>query len=292
MSSHPAGDLDGSGSGVHSYQSAESGGGQGPIEGYPCSCAASPSCGGIGHQGNGIGSAALLDQQAVLFQLEQVRKGQITLDQLVQNLGAVPSSSPGVCKHPCMPIGSGMFNTGLQGSGAMHEGLQVAGAKQTGVEGTASLNPGMQGMDTERVGEQSISAMPASTLVPGAGHAGGQATGALHMGLQSPGVNLTGLRGTGGERTGRPGSEMVVPELQGIDVQNFRELEMSTYSMPQSGAQVGLPQGAAQVGLLQGAAQEGMPQGAAQVGMPQGAIQVGLPQGARCRFNFLTEACC
>ena len=169
LSSHALGDQDGSGSGVHSCQSAESGGGKTSIEAYPQSCvthALSPRV-TVGPDLSG-GESSKVDTQSLLYHLGQIKRGQLTLDQLASAIGAQHASG--------MPGQGAQHGSGMSGQGAQHAlGMPGQGAQHAlGMPGQGAQHAlGMPGQ-----GAQHASGMPGQ----GAQHASGMpGQGAQHV---------------------------------------------------------------------------------------------------------------
>ena len=150
LSSHALGGQDGSGSGVHSYQSAESGGGKTSIEAYPQSCVThslSPRV-TVGLDLSGRESSKL-DTQSLLYHLDQIKRGQLTLDQLASAIGAQHASG--------MPGQGAQHASGMLGHGAQHAlGVPGQAAQHTlGMPGQAAQHAlGMPGQGAQHTSRQ------------------------------------------------------------------------------------------------------------------------------------------
>ena len=188
LSSQALGDQDGSGSGVHSYQSAESGGVKAVLEAYPKSFVTnSPSVGGVGNSELRPHEPYTLDKQSILYHLDKVRRGQMTLDQLTVLIGAPCTGTQGSTAPP-----SGLPGTGEVGPGAQHLGMQ-----REAKVGPTAAHSGLEGLHAERANLQGLGAMPKGMLGTGAAHAGMQGTGAQHVNMPGAGAVCAGVQGLG-----------------------------------------------------------------------------------------------
>ena len=192
-SSHLVGDPDGSGSGVHSYQSADSGGGSPPQISMVASRAA---VGASGFQ--------VLDKQSILYHLHQVKKGRLTLDQLALALGSdspTASGEPGILHHNGLS-NSGVPPSGLPGSSASHPGMPGTGAGHIWGEVAGVTSVGVLGVGATQAGMPHAVTRHTSGPFADAEHTGSQGAGGLHVDLQVSGADLAGLQGIGGGCSG------------------------------------------------------------------------------------------
>ena len=243
LSSQALGDQDGSGSGVHSYQSAESGEVKGHREGYPQLCpATSPSFSGQGEPKNAGSGLFGVDKQSILYHLNRVKMGKLTIDQLASALGAESLGPPG---H------SPLAQPSTSGLSAEHMGLRGLGACRPSMSGVSAMPTEVQGPGTVYLGIQGS----------GAEHGGRQGLGAEHVGLQGLGAVQTNGLGLGAGRD----AQGALPSGLG-----------AFFASPQGALQAAGVPGAAHLG--QGAFQAADVPGAAHLG--HGAFQAADVPGA------------
>ena len=278
-SSQALGDQDGGGSGVHSYQSAESGEVKGHREGYPQLCpATSPSFNGQGEPKNAGSGLFGVDKQSILYHLNQVKMGKLTIDQLASALGAESMLPPG---HSLLaqPSTSGLSaeRMGLQGLGACCPSMSGVGAMPTeaqdpctvypGIQGSGAEHQGRQGLGAEHVGLQGLGAIQTNGLGLGAGC---DAQGALPSGLGALSARPQGAS----QVTGVPSAARLGQgAFQVADVPGAAHLGQGAFQVADVPGAAHLGQGAFQVADVPGAAHSG--QGAYPAPGVQGMVHTG-----------------
>ena len=201
-SSRLVGDPDGSGSGVHSYQSAESGGVQGHQVGYPQSCAAlSPTLSGVGEKQKGSRDFRSLDKQVLLYHLNQIKQGHLTLDQLALAIGNDSAGVPGNSSEHMGLLRSVDFN--VHGPGATHEGAVGTVAEHAQLQGLGAMRPGMLGAGAEH----------ACSLSADIGHNGMPGEGAGRNGVRGLGATFTSVQSLEAPRFNMEGFPAACPSV-------------------------------------------------------------------------------